>query len=159
MYIKKILFAVFCLTATIGAYAQTSDAEAEAIVNLLGVQKKEVIAKLVPVTGKDSVAFWKIYDEYQVGNKATAKSRIKLYEKTAMAYNNMTPVIADSLATQYFGNRMEQEKNLEVYYKKIKAATNPVIAFEFYQAEVYLLTQIRAQIMNQVPTYGQLKKN
>jgi len=159
LYIKKILFAVFCLTATIGAYAQTSDAEAEAIVNLLGVQKKEVIAKLVPVTGKDSVAFWKIYDEYQVGNKATAKSRIKLYEKTAMAYNNMTPVIADSLATQYFGNRMEQEKNLEVYYKKIKAATNPVIAFEFYQAEVYLLTQIRAQIMNQVPTYGQLKKN
>lgn len=159
MYIKKILFAVFCLTATIGAYAQTSDAEAEAIVNLLGVQKKEVIAKLVPVTGKDSVAFWKIYDEYQVGNKATAKSRIKLYEKTAMAYNNMTPLIADSLATQYFGNRMEQEKNLEVYYKKIKAATNPVIAFEFYQAEVYLLTQIRAQIMNQVPTYGQLKKN
>ena len=159
MYIKKILFAVFCLTATIGAYAQTSDAEAEAIVNLLGVQKKEVIAKLVPVTGKDSVAFWKIYDEYQVGNKATAKSRIKLYEKTAMAYNNMTPLIADSLATQYFGNRMEQEKNLESYYKKIKAATNPVIAFEFYQAEVYLLTQIRAQIMNQVPTYGQLKKN
>ena len=159
MYIKKILFAVFCVTATIGAYAQTSDAEAEAIVNLLGVQKKEVIAKLVPVTGKDSVAFWKIYDEYQVGNKATAKSRIKLYEKTAMAYNNMTPVTADSLATQYFANRIEQEKNLEVYYKKIKTATNPVIAFEFYQAEVYLLTQIRAQIMNQVPTYGQLKKN
>jgi len=74
----------------------------------------------------------------------------------------MTPVTADSLATQYFANRIEQEKNLEIYYKKIKAATNPVIAFEFYQAEVYLLTQIRASIMNQVPTYGQLqsaKKN
>src|SRR6478735_12279684 len=113
MYIKKILFAVFCLTATIGAYAQTSDAEAEAIVNLLGVQKKEVIAKLVPVTGKDSVAFWKIYDEYQVGNKATAKARIKLYEKTAMAYSNMTPATADSLANQYFVNRMEQEKSTD----------------------------------------------
>ena len=157
MYIKKILFAVFCLTATIGAYAQTSDAEAEAIVNLLGVQKKEAISKLVPVSGKDSVAFWKIYDEYQVGNKATAKSRIKLYEKTALAYSGMTPVTADSLATQYFANRMEQEKNLEVYYKKIKAATNPVIAFEFYQAEVYMLTQLRAGIMQQIPTYGQLK--
>ena len=36
------------------------------------------------------------------------------------------------------------------------AATNPVLAFQFYQAEVYLLTQIRATIMQQIPTYGQL---
>jgi hypothetical protein len=100
--------------------------------------------------------FWKIYNEYQVGNKATAKARIGLYEKTAMAYDDMTPAIADSLAQKYFANRMEQEKTMEVYYNKIKAATNPVVAFEFYQAEVYLLTLIRAQIMQQIPTYGQL---
>jgi hypothetical protein len=68
----------------------------------------------------------------------------------------MTPAVADSLANKYFSNRMEQEKTLETYYKKIKAATNAVVAFEFYQAEVYLLTQIRAQIMQQIPTYGQL---
>src|SRR5436190_2597587 len=105
MYIKKILFSVFCLTATIGAYAQTSDAEAEAIVNLLGVQKKEVIAKLVSVSGKDSVAFWKIYNEYHQKNLATAKTRMKLYEQTAHAYGNMTPVTADSLSKQYFSNR------------------------------------------------------
>ena len=138
--------------------AQTSDAEAEAIVNLLGVQKKEAISKLVPVSGKDSVAFWKIYDEYQQLNKATAKSRMNLYEKTAQAYSNLTPSIADSLAVQYFSNRLDQEKSLEAYYKKIKAATNAVIAFEFFQAEVYMLTQIRATIMQQIPTYGQLRK-
>jgi hypothetical protein len=34
------------------SFAQTSDEEAEAIVKLLGVQKKEAIAKLVSVTGK-----------------------------------------------------------------------------------------------------------
>src|SRR6187399_1028086 len=128
MKIRNLLFILFCIGTAFTSFAQTSDAEAEAIVNLLGVQKKEAISKLVPVTGKDSVAFWKIYDEYQVGNKATAKSRIKLYEKTALAYSGMTPVTADSLATQYFANRIEQEKNLEIYYKKIKAATNPVIA-------------------------------
>jgi hypothetical protein len=32
-----------------------------------------------------------------------------------------------------------------------------MIAFEFYQAEVYLLTQIRAHIMQQIPTYGQFQ--
>ena len=45
---------------------------------------------------------------------------------------------------------------LEDYYKKIKSATNAVTAFEFYQAETYLLTQIRAHIMQQIPTYGEL---
>jgi len=154
---KILLLLIGCMSFTTAGYAQTSDAEAEAIINLLGVQKREVISKLVPVTGKDSIAFWKIYDEYQQANKATAKSRIRLYEKTALAYSNMTGAVADSLATQYFANRLEQEKGLEVYYKKIKAATNPIVAFEFYQAEVYLLTQIRASIMQQIPTYGQIK--
>ena len=104
---KTILIAAFFLGIISGINAQTSDAETEAILNLLGVQKKEAISKLVPVTGKDSVAFWKIYDEYHQANKATIKSRISLYERTAMAYSNMTPAVADSLAMQYFSNRQE----------------------------------------------------
>jgi len=60
------------------------------------------------------------------------------------------------LATKYFANRTDQEKKLELYYSKIKKATNPVLAFQFYQAEIYMLTQIRAQIMQQIPSYGQL---
>src|SRR5689334_5798184 len=99
---KKIFIAALAIGFISQSYAQTSDAEAEAVVNLLGVQKKELISKLVPVSGKDSVAFWKIYDEYQQANKQTAKQRMNLYEKTAMAYGNMTPVIADSLALKYF---------------------------------------------------------
>jgi hypothetical protein len=80
---------------------------------------------------------------------------MKLYEATAHAYQNMTPKMADSLAKKYFENRFSQEKTLEEYYNKIKAATNPVVAFQFYQAEVYMLTSIRAHIMQQIPTYGQ----
>jgi hypothetical protein len=157
MKIKNLTVALLCMWATLPCFAQTSDAEAEAIVNLLGVQKKEAIAKLVSVTGKDSVAFWKLYNEYHQKNLATAKARIRLYEQTAEAYGNMTPATADSLAGKYFANRFGQEKSLEEYYKKIKTATNAVVAFEFYQAEVYLLTQIRASIMQQIPTYGQIQ--
>jgi hypothetical protein len=157
MKIKNLLLAFLCMGITSTSFAQTSDAEAEAIVNLLGVQKKEAIAKLVSVSGKDSIAFWKLYNDYQQKNLVTAKSRINLYEKTAHSYGNMTPATADSLATRYFENRAGQEKSLEEYYNKIKVATNAVIAFEFYQAEVYLLTQIRAHIMQQIPTYGQVQ--
>ena len=156
MTIKSFFATIVCMNMTLIAFAQTSDAEADAMINLLGVQKKEAMAKLVSVSGKDSIAFWKLYNEYHQKNLGTAKSRIKLYEETAQAYGNMTPAAADALANKYFQNRVEQEKGLEDYYKKIKAATNAVVAFEFYQAEVYLLTQIRASIMQQIPTYGQV---
>lgn len=154
---KHLLLAVFGLYSIASTYAQTSDAETEALVNLLGIQKREAVSKLVSVSGKDSVAFWKIYDDYQKKNNATAKSRIRLYEQTAHSYGNLTAHVADSLATKYFANRIDQEKTLEEYYQKIKAATNAVVAFEFYQSEVYLLTQIRASIMQQIPTYGQIQ--
>jgi hypothetical protein len=154
---KYLILPLFLLPLAFSAsFAQTSDAEADAIVNLLGVQKKEAMHQLIFVTKKDSVAFWKLYDEYQVLNKKEAKSRIQLYEKTALSYANMTPAVADSLASKYFTNRSDQEKMLETYYKKIKTSTNAILAFQFYQAEIYMLTQIRAQIMQQIPSYGQL---
>jgi hypothetical protein len=138
------------------ALAQTSDAETDAIVNLLGVQKKEAMSKMVNIAAKDSSAFWKLYDEYNEQNKKTGKQRMKLYERTAQAYGNMSDKIADSLAKAYFTNRVDQEKMLESYYQKIKSATNATTAFEFYQGEVYLLTSLRAQIMKQIPTYGEI---
>jgi hypothetical protein len=156
MKLSIILLAAFFSGAAYTTYGQTSDAEAEAIVNLLGVQKKEAVAKLVYIEPKDSVAFWKVYDEYDKLNRQTAKTRIGLYERTARSYSTMNAAVADSLATQYFANRIDQEKTLEEYYKKMKAATNAVTAFEFYQSEVYILTQLRASIMQQIPTYGEL---
>src|SRR5689334_23279385 len=159
MKAKTTALAIFCMLTSFVMYAQMSDAEAEATANLLGVQKKEIIMKLISVAGKDSVTFWKLYDEYLQKNKSLAKERIQLYEQTARSYNKMTAGAADSLAGRYFANRDVQEKSLEEYYKKIRAATNAVAAFEFYQAETYLLTQVRATIMQQIPTYGEYRNS
>ena len=153
---KTFIIAIIAMCVSYAGHAQTSDAEADAIINLLGVKKREAISRLVYIESRDSAAFWKLYDEYQVLNKNTGKSRIRLYEKTAQSYQLMTPERADSLAGQYFTNRIEQEKMLQEYYAKIEMATNAVVAFQFYQAEVYILTQIRANIMQQIPTYGEL---
>jgi Spy/CpxP family protein refolding chaperone len=156
---KKLLLASLAAAFALTTYSQTSDAEADALANLLGVQKREAIAKLVLVPSKDSAAFWKVYNEYQKINVSTGKERIRLYERTANAYNILTPGLADSLSKVYFKNRIDQENTLQEYYGKIKNATNAVLAFEFYQAEVYLLTHIRAQIMQQIPTYGEFMKS
>jgi hypothetical protein len=66
----------------------------------------------------------------------------------------MTPA-SPIVAGKYFSNRMDQERRLKSY-TKVKVATNPVIAFEFFR-QAYLFTMIRAQA--QIPTYGQLQAN
>ena len=149
---------LFLFVSGFAIQVQTSDGEAEAAVNLLGVQKREAVAKLVSVSGKDSVGFWIVYAEYEKSSAKFAKARLLLYEKIAAAYGNMTTQLADSLASKNFKLRSEQEKDLEVYYNKMKSATNSIVAFMFYQSETYLLTNLRSQIMAQIPTYGQLLK-
>ena len=155
---KNVFLLLICATFLTATYAQTSDAEAKAMADLMGIQKKEAIAKLMTLSGKDSTAFWKLYDEYMKENSKMSQVRIQLYEQTAHSYSILTPAVADTLAKQFFINRSSQEESLQKYYDKIKKATNAVVAFEFYQAEVYLLTQIRAAIMQQIPTYGEFKK-
>jgi len=155
---KTIFLSLVCLSLTLVTKAQTSDAEAKAMANLLGVQKREAIAHLITLNGKDSATFWKLYDEYLNDNMGMSKARIQLYEQTARSYGSMTPEVADSLSMRFFENRNAQEKSLQLYYKKIKSATNALVAFQFYQAEVYILTQSRAQIMQQIPTYGEFMK-
>lgn len=136
--------------------AADADAETDALLTLLGIQKKEAVAQLVHLEEKQSATFWKLYDQYTAESKKNAKARMKLYERTAQSYSSLNAATADSLANGFFKQRLEQEKLIETYYGKIKKEVDPVVAFQFYQAEVYLLTQIRAQILQQIPTYGQL---
>ena len=48
---KSAILVAVCLFAISTVNAQTSDAEAEAIINLIGVQKREAIDKMVKVSG------------------------------------------------------------------------------------------------------------
>ena len=60
MKAKFILLVILIQGLTVAGYAQTSDAEADALLNLLGVQKKEAIRHLVNVSEKDSASILEI---------------------------------------------------------------------------------------------------
>jgi len=156
---KKCFLVLICALCTNALYGQTSKPDAEAMARIMGEEKKAAMANLVAVSGNDSVKFWEVYDEYEKQNVELAKSRLQLYEKIVRLYGKMDTYIADSIAQLYFDNRVIQENNLQDYYKKMKAATNSIIAFEFYQAEVFLLTEIRGMIMQKLPTYGEYVKS
>ena len=159
MKLKTTFLALFFAGIAFSSYSQapTND-ELDAIVTLLGMEKKQAINELVNITSKDSANFWKVYNTFEDEQKKFRKKRILAYEKLVKAYSAMDDKTADELAKDFFELRIGQEKLLEQYYGKIKLATNSSMAIQFYQAETYFLTLARATIMQQIPTYGQILK-
>jgi len=159
MKLKFVFLTVFLLSLSLSSFSQgNSNDEIDAIVTLLGAQKRDLVKELVNITPKDSAAFWKVYTAFEQDMKKFRKERIQNYEKFAKAYSNMDDKTADELAKSLFSNRAGQEKLFEDYYGKMKAATNASLAIQFYQCEIYYLTLARANIMQQLPAYGQVLK-
>src|SRR5690242_17046341 len=159
MKLKISFIVLIFIGLSFSGYSQaTANDELDAAVALLGVQKKQVVAELVNITKADSVNFWKVYNAFEVEQSKFRKTRIQAYERLVNAYSTMDVKTADQLAKDFFELRNGQEKLLLQYYEKMKAATNAVVAIQFYQAETYILTLARANIMQQIPTYGQVLK-
>ncbi len=154
----RIILVVALSTLSVSAFCQTSDDELDAVVTLLGVQKRDYVKEVVNINAKDSANFWKIYSAFEQDQKKLRKERIQVYEKFAKAYETMDDKTADALAKSFFANRDAQEKLLEQYFTKMKTSTNSTLALQFYQAEIYYVTLARVQIMQQLPTYGQFLK-
>ena len=68
---SKITFiALICSSIAFSSFSQapTND-ELDAIVTLLGMEKKQAINELVNITAKDSANFWKVYNAFESEQK------------------------------------------------------------------------------------------
>ena len=82
MKLKICFLALLCTGLAYSAFSQaTSDAEIDAVVTLLGVQKRQAVKELVNITPKDSVNFWKVYLAFEEDQKKYRKKRLMTYEK------------------------------------------------------------------------------
>ena len=159
MKLKTGVLVVILTGAAFSSFSQaTTNDELDAVVTLLGVQKRDLVKELVNITSKDSANFWKVYAAFEQDQKKYRKERIQTYDKFAKAYDKMDDKTADELGKSFAELRIGQEKLLEQYFGKMKAATSATLAIQFYQAETYYMTLARATIMQQLPTYGQVLK-
>jgi Spy/CpxP family protein refolding chaperone len=155
---KKFIIAI-CLTVfTAGVNAQsTLNEEVDAIQAVFGKEKKELIASLITLTPEESAKFWPIYDQYEVERKQLGKERVNLIVELADAYKTMTPEKADAVTQKAIDLGKRNDKLLEKYYNSMKKAVGSVNAMEFYQAELYFLTEMKAAFMDQIPLYSEVK--
>lgn len=148
---KKVTLLLLSLFTFAFAGAQTNKEEVELMQAAFGMDKKAVVAEFVKVDAAQKDGFWKLYDEYETSRKELGKKRIELLNKYAENYDKMTNEFADSWTKEVLTLGEKTDDLLVSYYNKVKKATNPIVALQFYQIEGYILSVIRASILESVP--------
>ena len=148
---RKLTLLFIAIFAFSFVNAQSTKEEVDLMQAAFGMEKKAMMAEFVKVDASQADAFWKLYDEYETARKVYGQQRIKLFDTYLENYNKLTNETADKWTNEVITLQKNTDKLLVTYYNKIKKATNPVVALQFYQVEAYILSGIRLSVLEELP--------
>ena len=156
---KKISLILIMAIASFSAYAQSSFKEdIDVLQSIYGKSKSDLVKQYMNLSDTQSVAFTKVYDDYETERKALGQTKFQLINDYAANYATLTDAKADELAKGTLKNHIAYEKLYSKTYGKAKKAIGAINAAKFIQLEVYLQTIIRAEILESIPFIGELDK-
>jgi hypothetical protein len=148
---KKITLLLAITVMSAYAFSQSNNEEIDLIQSAIGMGKKEAVSEYIQISDTQKEAFWQLYDEYETQRKELGKQRIDLLIQYGKEYQAMTSEQADAWMTKVIALQQKTDKLIVTYYKKIKKATDGIVATQFYQIENYILTIVRMQILTEIP--------
>ena len=137
--------------------AQSAKEEVDLMQSLFGMEKKALVAEFVKPDAAQKDAFWKLYDEYESARKELGKERIVLLLKYEENFNNLSTGLAGKLLKESLELTKKNDKLVASYVKKVAKATDPIVAMQFHQIEMYVLSEIRLALTNGLP-FPEVKK-
>jgi hypothetical protein len=148
---KKYILITAALFITSFAYSQSAKEEVEFIQSAIGMTKKDAVNEYVQFSDAQKDAFWQLYDEYETERKELGKQRIELLIQYGKEYRSMSNEQADAWITKVIDLQGKTDKLIVTYFKKIRKATDPIVATQFYQIENYILSIVRMKVLNEIP--------
>jgi hypothetical protein len=139
--------------------AQSNSEDVDIVQAAWGKEKKQLVSEYMQVPAKDSVAFWKLYDEYESKRKAIGKERIDLLGQYADNYDNLTDAKASELGTKTLANDAKYTALYQDYLKKFSAVSGGKNAAKLIQLELYLQTLMKAKVQTEIPFIDELDKS
>ncbi|MFZ2906671.1 MAG: hypothetical protein WAZ98_10755 [Cyclobacteriaceae bacterium] len=152
----KKLMILLAICFSTAAIAQSNKEDIDFIQSIYGKGKKEIVAEFIKLEGAQKDAFWKLYDEYETKRKALGQKRVAVLEKYAANYGSMDDAALSQNIKETAALGMQTDKLISTYHKKIEKAAGAKAAAQFFQIEVYLLSSIRAAILESIPFIGEL---
>jgi hypothetical protein len=153
---KKLLLIVACMLSGCFVFAQSNKEEIDMFQSVFGMEKKALVAEFIKLDGPQKDAFWTHYDRYEGERKALGQKRIALLNKYAFSYGTLDDAGTDEIVKEMISLQTQTDKLIVDYYKKIKKDSGAKAAAQFYQIEGYILSKIRATIMENIPLIGEL---
>ncbi|HEY5748781.1 MAG TPA: hypothetical protein VIU12_22080 [Chryseolinea sp.] len=155
---KKLLLIIAFVIPGCFVFAQSNKEEIDLFQSVFGMEKKAVVAEFIKLEGPQKDAFWTAYDSYEAERKALGQKRIALLNKYAANYATLDDAGTDEIVKEMISLQTQTDKLIVDYYKKIKKDSGVKPAAQFYQLEGYILSKIRATIMENIPLIGEMDK-
>lgn len=149
-----MLLALTCFAFS--ASAQSTE-EVEQFMDLFGMEKVQVVTRLIQLDEENQQGFYDLYDDYTEERRTQGLHRYEMinhYIADYASYNeeNVAVVIKESMRM-----RAERDKIISKYYHKVAKEINPLAAAQFYQIEHYFLSEINVALVEQLPIIGEIK--
>ena len=92
-----------------------------------------------------------------MARKELGKKRIELLLKYEENFDNLSNEIAADLLKEILALTNKNDKLVASYVKKVAKATDPVVAMQFHQIEMYVMSEIRLALSEGLP-FPEVKK-
>ena len=157
MKLLRITLLTLLLAPFLSIQAQVSDEDIDYIQSIFGEERREIYEEFIQAEGTAATEFWRLYDDYEGRLLTMGKKRFELLDQYADNYDNHTPEQLDQLMRNIIQQKSNVDKLINGYYKKIRKASGPKVAAQFWQMENYILAVTRTVIMDAVPFIGELE--
>lgn len=149
---KRICFFVILFVIPFLFTAQINQDELQLLQAHYGMDKREIIDEFVELSEEQESVFWELYDAYELERKALGEKRFELLQKYVDEYGTVQADNADNFMKEAIAIRTKSDKLRDSYYAKIRMQTDPVVAMQFYQIELYLSDLVRLELLEKLYT-------
>lgn len=147
---KKIILVLIALLSINLTFSQTYNDDVELIQSLYGEEKKDIVDEFVELSAAQEPIFWELYNEYESKRRNIGKKKYAILWNYVNDYGTIRAEDAELMMNEALPLRIESDKLVRNYYKKIKSKTDAVVATQFYQIENYLADLVRINILEEL---------
>lgn len=153
---NKLVLSGLIILSTAPLLAQQTTDETQLFQTLFGMPKKEIVAEFVKLDKSNQDQFWKLYEAYESSRKEHSQKKFAALNNYVKNYSRLNEAETDEIMKDIIALSNTQDKLIAEYYNKIKKQISVVVAAQFYQIEWYLQSQIRTNILENIPTINHL---
>lgn len=152
---KKLLFSFITLCMlSISTQAQ-SDADVDNFFQtIFSMEKQVLVESFINPSPETAVEFWEVYEAYETERKELGKQKMVLLQKYVDTYGNTSDEDVTKLVSEMISLNSSSTKLINKYFKKLKKV-DAVEAGAFYQIESYIAAKVKAEILEQIPFFGE----